>query len=665
MLPLGSGSETRARQEEPEETRYRQPKRVLAKVLTVVAVGFTLFFALYNTGIASQIGYIPGAAVRPVFLGICLLLVLLLVPATKEASKRGVPWYDAALALLSLAAVSYLIINWYKIQFSYFASSPIEQVLGTILIIAIVEGTRRCYGWFLALLPVLFLIYMHFANFFPGLLQARGYSWSRIIGYVYLSPNDSATGQITGIVATVIVAFVFFSRALLVSGTGKFIIDLAFALAGHIRGGPAKVAVISSGLFGTVSGSSVANVAAVGSFTIPTMIKIGYKPHFAAAIEAAASTGGQIMPPVMGSAAFIMAEYLGVSYLTVCAAALVPAILYYFAIFLMVDMEAAKSGMSGLPREGLPSLRKTLKEGWQYVVPIFALLFLMLVLEYTPQRAAYYSVGLMIIVSMVRKETMLGPKKLIHMLEGGARGIMELGVAVGAVAIIMSVISVTGLGVRMSALLLELSMGILPLLAILTAITCLILGLALPTVACYILLAVTVAPALVRMGVEPMAAHLFIFYFGIISVITPPDALAAYTAAAIAHSPPMRTGFQAMLLGMVAFIVPFVFIYHPALVMVGDPGEIALTAVTALVGIAALSYGVGGYLLKPLAWLQRVLLIGSGLMMMFGSWLIHFTAIGIMGGVVAWLIIEARAARLAVAAKEKSSEQPIVKPGTQ
>jgi TRAP transporter 4TM/12TM fusion protein len=423
---------------------------------------------------------------------------------------------------------------------------------------------------------------------------------------------------------------VIFGQFIQVSGAGDFFLKLGISLVGRYRGGPAKVAVIASSVFGTVSGSAVANVVVDGPITINMMKGLGYRAAFAGGVEAAASNGGQIMPPVMGAAAFLMAEILGVPYWSVALAAAVPAVLYYVALYFMLDFEAAKTGLRGLDKKDIPPFFATLKEGWFFIVPIVVLLVMIGYFGYNVAKSGLYATLVLIAVSYLRKETRLGPAKIKTSLEQGALAFADLGAAAGVIGIIMSAVSLTGLGMTLSSGLIEASGGHLWLLLVLTAIASIIMGMGASTLLVYLVLAMFVAPAVVKMGVEPMAAHLFIFYFGCMSLVTPPVALAAYAAAVIAKADFWETGWESSRLGIVGYIVPFIFVYQPALLLHGSTGEVILAATTAVIGTIALAGAMTGYFFGVISWLQRAMLFVAAITLIYPGWKTDLVGLGLV-----------------------------------
>jgi len=554
------------------------------------------------------------------FLGLVLALVPLLVPATKTSPRDSLPWYDAVLSLAGLVVGLYIVASYPAIAVTMGILTPDRIILGAIAVLLILESCRRLLGWPLVIIIALFILYAHYTEIFPGALYGRGFPWARLALYLYTDEN-ALFGIAMRVTGTIVLAFIFFGRAIFATGGGQFLTDAAMSVMGRFRGGPAKVSVVASSLFGTMSGSAVANVATTGVVTIPLMKQTGYRPHYAGAVEATASSGGQIMPPVMGAAAFLMAEFLGIPYAKVVVAALVPAILYYIAVFMQVDLEAAKRGLTGLPREVLPSLKKVLLDGWIFIIPVLVLIYALFILFLDPDAAGLYSLGSVLIVCMFKKATRLNLKKLLAILEGTGEGLLEIGIIAAAAGLVLGVVSLTGLGFAFSLALIQMSGGNFFILLAMAAAGAIVLGMGMTVTAAYILVVILLAPALIQMGMIPISAHMFVFYFAVLSFLTPPICLAAYTAASIAGSEPMRTAWQAMRLGVAAYIVPFVFAFSPALLLMGSPAEILPTIILAIFGIILIAIGLEGYLLRELKWYERMLAILGGVGLFTPFWL--------------------------------------------
>ena len=587
--------------------RFRQPKGITG-VLTKATLGMIpIVGTFYVTHIPE---YLNIAVYKEQYLGLVLSLLLLstylTVPATKAASREKVPWYDAILVVLTLLTGGYVVLFYPEIipTLGYLMTHRI--IMAAIMVILVLEAARRLVGWPIVCIGILLILYAAYAYLLPGVLNARMIPWSRVLTNLYLSPG-SLFGIPLGVVGTIVFSFIFFGRLLFSVGGGRFLSGFALALMGRYRGGPAKVAIVASSLFGSLSGSASANVAMTGIITIPLMKKTGYKPHVAGAIEAVASTGGLIMPPIMAATAFIMAEFLDISYSTVAISAFIPAVLYYVAVFTQVHLEAVREGLKGLPPEEVPSLKSVLKEGWVYLIPAAVLLYCLFILHMQPSTSALFAVGTTAAVSLFRKETRaIVISKGWTILQDTGRGLMEVGIICSIAGLVIGSISLTGLGLSLSDALVTLSGGNVLILLVLAAVGAIILGMGMPVTATYIMLVILIAPALIKLGIEPLAAHLFIMYFGVMSFLTPPVAIAAYVAASIARSEPLQTCFAGVRLGIIAYVVPFVFALSPSLILLDPTREIILTVTTALLGTLFLSVAFVGFLFDRLGPFKRI-----------------------------------------------------------
>jgi TRAP transporter 4TM/12TM fusion protein len=444
--------------------------------------------------------------------------------------------------------------------------------------------------------------------------------------------TEGIYGSLTGISSTFIFLFVLFGTFMQESGAGTFFFGLASSLFGHVRGGPAKIAIAGSSMFGLISGSAMANVSAVGQITIPMMKRAGYKPHFAAAVEAASGVGGQFDPPVMGGSVFLMMEILGVSYWTICKAAWPAAILYYVGIFFIVDFEAVKHNLKGQPKETLPKFKEVFAQGFHFLIPPVILVYFLIYANVTESRAALWAVISVPLVSMLRRSTRMSFRQVLRALERGAIGFLPIVGVVVACNILVGMITLTGLGLQISSILIELSGQSLFVLLLLTMIASLILGLGLPIIVSYLVLAVLVAPALIQMGVEPLAAHLFIFFFALVSDLTPPVAPGAFVAAGIAGADMMRTAWMACRLGLVVYILPYMFVYNKALMLMGNLGDIITAVLTAFIGVYALACGIQGYMFRPAKIYERVLFFVAAFALISPWWISDLVGIAILGG---------------------------------
>ncbi|MFZ5651765.1 MAG: TRAP transporter permease [Bacillota bacterium] len=583
--------------------------KTLRLAVTLAAVGMSVFI-LVTTIAVPMTAMVQRAAV----LMLSLFIIFLRYPLRKKEGA-GAGLGDIALALCGLAAGAYVLVNFEEMVARMGAPNTTDLVLGGMCILLVLESTRRAIGLPLPIVTCFFLLYSFYGNYIPGTFGHRGYDLSRIINQMYLT-TEGIFGVPLGVVVSIVFLFVLFGSFLEKSGGGNFFINFAVSLAGRSKGGPAKIAVIGSGLMGTISGSSIANVATVGSFTIPLMRRVGYRPEFAAAVEAGASTGGQIMPPIMGAGAFIMSEFTQIPYLQIIVAAAIPAVLYYFSIYMNVHFEACRTNMSGLPEDEVPKVKDVLRDGWIYIVPILALVSI-LILGYSPARAAYIGIGLMILASMLKASTRMKPRDFIDALRDAGLTSMSIVAACACAGMIVSVVSMTGLGIKFSNLIGELAGGMELLALVLTMLASLVLGMALPTTANYIVQASVAAPALVALGIPVLTAHLFVFYFGVFADITPPVALAAYAAAGIAKANPMTSGIIASRNVIVAFLIPYLFVYFPALLLKAPAAEVVMVTAASALSVVAFSAAFSGYLRRPCARLERVLLIVTGALLLF------------------------------------------------
>lgn len=594
------------------ESNIRRPIGYIAIIISIIAISMSLFH-FYTGGF----GLWLALKQRALHLAFTLALIFLLYPTTKKgigSDKSKVPLWDIVLAILGAFTSLYLIIYYNELVFRAGLPSRIDLIMGGITILLVLEATRRAIGPELPIVVVVFLIYAYFGPYMPGFLAHRGYSLERIIEHLYMQ-TEGIYGIPLGVSSSFVFLFILFGSVLNKTGMGKFFIDLSMALAGHTTGGPAKVAVIASGFMGSINGSSVANVVTTGSFTIPLMKSIGYKKDFAGAVEAAASTGGQIMPPVMGAAAFVMSEFLEIPYIKIAAAAIIPAIIYYIAVITMVHLEACKYDLKGLPKERLPKAKEVLQEKGHLLVPIIGLVYL-LVRGYTALFAAFWAIVMSLAISMLKKETRLNLKGLLGAFEDGAKGALGVAAACACAGMVVGVVTLTGLGLKIANGIVSLGGGNLLLTLFFTMIASILLGMGLPTTAKYIILSIMAAPALVQLGVLPLAAHMFILYFGVIADLTPPVAVAAFAGAGIAGGNTMRTGFISVRLAVAGFMIPYIFAINPALMGLG--GSFIQTiqlVITSLAGVLSLGAAAGGYLLVKTPFYERILLLISAILL--------------------------------------------------
>ena len=580
------------------------------KIIAAIAITFSVF-QLYT----ATFGILDAQLQRAVHLGFGLALAYLLYPF-RRAWTRDSFFHpiDVLFAVLGAAAPAYIVIQYRELVTRAGAIAPTDVVVGGIGILLVIEATRRVVGLPMVTVVLFFLAYAFLGPYMPGVLAHRGLSIEQLVSHLYFT-TEGIFGIPLGVSSTFIFLFILFGAYLESTGLGKFFIDLANAVAGWASGGPAKVAVLSSGLMGTVSGSSVANVVGTGSLTIPMMKKLGYHPNFAGAVEAAASTGGQLMPPVMGAAAFLMAEFVGVSYIEVVKAAAIPALLYFTGVWLGVHFEAKRKNLKGIPRNELPNPLTLIKERGHLAIPLVVIVYL-LVSGYTPMRAALVAIVLSIACAMLRKSTRMKPIEIVYGLERGAKAVLGVLIACAAAGIIIGVVTKTGVGLRLASGLIEMAGGMLLPAMFFTMITAIVLGMGVPTTANYVITSTIAAPALVQMGVPILAAHMFVFYFGIIADVTPPVALAAYAGAGISGGNALKTGVHASKLAIAAFIIPYIFVLSPVILMVdATPLTLIVATLSALLGMIAVSSALCGFLADHCRLYERVLLIVAGLLM--------------------------------------------------
>lgn len=618
------------------EARVRKLQGFVSKLLTVIAVIMSVFH-LYMAGI----GTMPSNKQRMIHLALTMVIIFLSYSFRKTSSQTKANPMDFLLAIASLGVNFYLFFNIDGISERAGLVSQVDIIMGFLTIVLILEAARRCVGNELSILAILFLAYAYLGPYLPGPLEHRGYSFNRLVDHMYISA-EGIYGIALGVSSTYIFLFILFGAFLGETGLSKFFTNVSLALAGDKPGGPAKVAIIASGFLGMINGSAAANVATTGAFTIPLMKSIGYKSHFAGAVEAVASTGGQIMPPVMGAAAFIMAEFLGISYKQVCLTALIPSVLFYLALWANVHLEAKKLGLKGVSKDRLPNARREFREGGHLLIPIILLIYLLFI-DYTPSFACFYSIVALVICSFFRKHTRLNLLSLVKSLDMGARGAVGVAIACAVVGIIVGVVSITGLGLQLANMILILAAGKLVPTLILTMVACMILGMGMPTSAAYIVAGTVAAPAMVTLGVNPILAHMFVLYFAVLSAITPPVALAAYAGAGIAGADPAKVGWTAVRLGLAGFIVPFMFVFSPGLAFQSESYLLILrNFITATVGIVCLAGAIQGYMITNANLVIRAVLFVGALLLIDGGWVTDIAGLAFLGLTILWQKHKAR-----------------------
>jgi TRAP transporter 4TM/12TM fusion protein len=594
----------------------------------VVFFGLLAFstFQLYT----AIFGVLTAQLQRSIHLGFALAIIFLLFPANKKNLRRNkVAWYDLLLALIAVAVGAYWPLMIDELVGRVGRLTEMDFYIGLAAILLVLEATRRTVGLPITVIASLFLMYALYGPYMPGFLAHRGLALDTMVHTMFFT-TEGILGTPLGVSSTFIFLFLLFGAFLVKTGVGQYFNDLAVSVAGSRVGGPAKVAIFSSALQGTISGSSVANVVTSGSFTIPMMKKLGYRKEFAGGVEAAASTGGQLMPPIMGAAAFLMVEFIGggITYWEIAKAATIPALLYFTGIWIMTHFEARRVGLRGMTKEEMPDRKEVLKKIY-LLLPILIVILLM-VSGMSIMRAALWSIVSTIVVSSIRKDTRIGFKDMIHALVDGARTALGVAAATAAAGIIVGVVTKTGLGLKLANGLLDLSGGYLIPTLMLTMVAAIVLGMGSPTTANYVITSTIAAPAIILLGVPDLSAHLFVFYFGIIADITPPVALAAFAAAGVSGGEPLRTGVNSAKLAIAAFIIPYMFVLSPELLMIDTTWYYLIWVVfTAISGMLAIGAGIIGFWLRKLHWYERVMGLVGGIMLIYPEGMSDIIGLGV------------------------------------
>jgi TRAP transporter 4TM/12TM fusion protein len=623
------------------EIRFRPLAPLAGKLVGALLITLSLFH-YYTAGF----GLLQETVHRGIHLSFVLGLIFLVFPFSKRDYDKpvaaslwrplGISLVDWALSIGAVVAVAHVpLIPLDELAFRVGNPTTTDVVLGTVLILVLFEATRRSVGWPLPIIATLFILYAIFGRFMPGILVHPGASFAQVVDHLYLT-TQGIYGIALGVVATYVFHFVLFGVFATRIGLGQLFLDCAAWIAGRYAGGPAKVAIFGSALFGMISGSSVANTVTVGSLTIPAMIRLGYKKHFAAAVESTASTGGQITPPIMGAAAFLMIEFLNLPYTTIILAAIVPAFMHFFGVFMQVHFEAKRNGLRGLRPEEMPDLKEAFRRDWPTVIPLVALIAI-LVAGYTPYLAAFWGITLCIAVGVLNPRKRMSIWEIFDGLRDGAKYALAVGAAAATVGIVVGVVTLTGVGFKLSYIVtstagsMAVAVGtVLPAFLaspqaltllftlIMTGVVCILMGCGIPTTANYIIMVTIAAPALGLLGVQPIVAHFFVFYYGVLADITPPVALAAYAAAGMAGADPFRTGNTAFRLGLGKVLVPFVFVFSPSLLLVAKGfnwTDFWIAFIGCIAGITCLAAGITGWLLTRTAVWERVLLVTAAILL--------------------------------------------------
>ncbi|ADH97974.1 TRAP transporter permease [Salisediminibacterium selenitireducens] len=594
------------------ESRVRSYRKYyVGLIVSIIAISLSVYH-LYT----SYFGTPVTLQHRSIHVAVVLALIFLIYPAYKKLDRRKLHWYDVILAMMAISTTVYIYIDYDGIVRRGGMPNEWDLVFGLILVALVLEGARRVTGWALPLLATLFIAYGLYGNHLSGLFRHRGYEWSDIVNFMYVT-TEGVYGTAISVSATYIFLFILFGAFLQKSGMGQFFNDLALAIAGQTKGGPAKVSVIASGFLGSINGAAVANVVTTGSFTIPLMKKIGYKKDFAGAVEASASVGGQILPPIMGAAAFIMAEILGIAYRDIALAALLPALLFYLGVIIQIHLRATKEGLQGISKENLPLVKNVMMERGHLLIPLLFLMYMLFLSGRTIIFSAFLTILVTVAVSMIRKTTRMSVKDIIGALDNGARTALAVAIACASVGIIVGIATLTGFGLKLANGIVILGGESLFLTLMFTMVASIVLGMGLPSIPTYIITATMAAPALVQLGIEPLVAHLFVFYFGIFANITPPVALAAFAAAGISGGRQMRTGGISMKLALAGFIVPYIFVYNSNLLLINTTiMQGIVVVITSVIGVTMLSFAAEGYFFTKMNWLFRAVLFGGALLFM-------------------------------------------------
>lgn len=632
-IDASKGAEIMEKYEKESRTRKFEASW-LNKLVYFLCLAFTLYHLAYASGI--RILQMVNIKHHAIHVGLVLVIGFLLYPAFKKSSRKKVAWYDWILFALSAIMPIYVFIRYPVFISTGFQGETIDIIMGTILILLVLECSRRLSGPALSILSIIFLIYALFGRYMPGIFMHRGYNWHRIVTYL-TTDIYGIYGTSVKVAATYIVLFIIFGEVMNKCGMGQFFNDIANALAGHTKGGPAKVAVLASGFLGSINGSAVANVVTTGTFTIPLMKKTGYSKEFAGSVEATASVGGQLLPPIMGAAAFVMAETLGVQYGVIIKAAVIPALLYYGGILVQVQMRATKEHLNGLPKEQMPKPGKVMKERGHLLIPIAFLLYMLIWSGRTVIFSAFWTIIVTIIVAELRPISRMNLKDICDAFVAGAKSTVSVAIACACVGIIVGVCGMTGFALNVAHAIIRIGQSSVLLTLVFTMITCMILGMGLPSIPSYLITATIAAPALVELGQPELAAHLFCFYYAMFANLTPPVALASFAAAGLSGGSPMKTGWQSVRLALAGFIIPYMFMYNPQLLL----ENVTLLSgtqvvISSCIGVVMIAAAVEGYLFGNLNWLMRILSMAGALLLIDSKTLTDIVGIVLLAIVIGY-----------------------------
>ena len=602
---------------------------------------FAILVTLYHLVFASGFWMPETLKHRSLHVSMILILAFAMYPATKKASRKIIAWYDYILIALSAAVPLYMWLDYFNIINRAGKPNSMDVIIGTLLTLLVLEATRRVCGMALPILGVIFILYSLMGTKqglipvnIPGIFLHRGYTWQKLMSHFFAN-TEGIYGSSVNVASTYIFLFIAFGEIMNKCGMGKFFNDIANALAGGSKGGPAKVAVVASGLLGMINGAAVAVVVTTGSFTIPLMKKTGYDNEFSGAIVATGSVGGQLMPPVMGAAAFIMAETLGIKYSTLLVSAIIPAVIYYMGILLQIQMRAEKMGMQGTPKDQLPKVGEVMKEYGHLAIPLVFLIYMLFFSGKTVIMAAFYTILFTIVVAQLRPNTRMSLNDIIDAMVASAKSTVSVAIACACVGIIVGVCSITGFALNMASTIIQIGGQSLMFTLMFTMVTCMILGMGLPSIPSYIITSTIAAPALVTLGIPPIAAHMFCFYFAMFANLTPPVALAAFAAAGIAGGSPTKTGWASVKLALAGFILPYMFVYNTELLLLDTPIAKGIqVAITAAIGVFLISVAVEGFLFRKVNAVLRILCFAGAYLLIDSGLITDIIGIAICVGIV-------------------------------
>ena len=602
---------------------------------------FAILVTLYHLVFASGFWMPETLKHRSLHVSMILILAFAMYPATKKASRKIIAWYDYILIALSAAVPLYMWLDYFNIINRAGKPNSMDVIIGTLLTLLVLEATRRVCGMALPILGVIFILYSLMGTKqglipvnIPGIFLHRGYTWQKLMSHFFAN-TEGIYGSSVNVASTYIFLFIAFGEIMNKCGMGKFFNDIANALAGGSKGGPAKVAVVASGLLGMINGAAVAVVVTTGSFTIPLMKKTGYDNEFSGAIVATGSVGGQLMPPVMGAAAFIMAETLGIKYSTLLVSAIIPAVIYYMGILLQIQMRAEKMGMQGTPKDQLPKVGEVMKEYGHLAIPLVFLIYMLFFSGKTVIMAAFYTILFTIVVAQLRPNTRMSLNDIIDAMVASAKSTVSVAIACACVGIIVGVCSITGFALNMASTIIQIGGQSLMFTLMFTMVTCMILGMGLPSIPSYIITSTIAAPALVTLGIPPIAAHMFCFYFAMFANLTPPVALAAFAAAGIAGGSPMKTGWASVKLALAGFILPYMFVYNTELLLLDTPIAKGIqVAITAAIGVFLIGVAVEGFLFRKVNAVLRILCFAGAYLLIDSGLITDIIGIAICVGIV-------------------------------